>query len=223
MSAKDRAIVARWSGLLAIRKSLLLAARKRHEWNPTAKSRDLLEKRKKQVGYAERVIARRKGWTPPIKPLGATVTNQFGALGPIQRTIGHYTAGPRDTSDAHALALWRDYHRDHAAKGWGGIGYHYGITSAGTIVPLRPIASKGAHTAKKNTGSVGIVVHGGPGQRMTTKQRMALEWLYDNAHTSAMPVRHRSPKNLRTVHHGVHRDYTPTQCPDSYEIDYKAA
>lgn len=223
MSPNDRAIVARWRIKLAIRRSLLAAARKRHEWNPTAASRALVEKRKRQVSEAERVIARRVAWTPKIVPLGETVAAQFGGLGPIVRTIGHYTAGPRDTSDAHALSLWRQYHAQHKRQGWGGIGYHYGITSAGTIVTLRPIGYKGAHTAGMNTGSPGIVVHGGPGQRMTTKQRAALTWLYDNAHTSAMPAAHRSPKNLRRVHHGVHRDYNATQCPDTYELDYKAA
>jgi hypothetical protein len=223
MTAKDRAIVARWRGLLAIRKQLLAAARKRHEWSPNAASRALLDRRKQQVAYAERVIARRVRATPKIRALGATVENRFGSLGTIERTIGHYTAGPRDTSDDHAFAMWRQYHSQHINQGWGGIGYHYGVTSAGTIALLRPIGYKGAHTAGKNTGSPGIVVHGGPGQRMTGAQRAALEWLYDNAHTSAMPARHRSPKNLRNVHHGVHRDYNPTQCPDSYEIDYKAA
>jgi hypothetical protein len=59
MNAKDRAIVTRWRGLLAIRSTLLRAARKRHEWNPTPASRALIDKRKAQVAYAERVIARR--------------------------------------------------------------------------------------------------------------------------------------------------------------------
>ncbi len=223
MSPKDRAIVARWRARLTTRRALLAAARKRHEWFPTASSRALLEKRKRQVAEAERVIARRTRSTPRVRALGATVEDRFGPLGPIVRTIGHYTAGPRDTSDNHAFALWRQYHSQHINQGWGGIGYHYGITSAGTIALLRPVALKGAHTAQKNTGSVGIVVHGGPGQRMTPAQRLALEWLYDHAHTSALPARHRAPVSLRGVHHGVHNDYNATQCPDDYEIDYKAA
>lgn len=223
MSAKDRQIVARWRGLLAIRKALLVAARKRHEWNPTIGSRALLERRKKQVQYAERVIARHSGVRPRILLLGVTVEDRFGGLGDIQRTIGHYTAGPRDQSDGEALTLWRQYHRDHASRGWGGIGYHYGITRAGAIVCLRPIALKGAHTAGTNTGSVGIVVHGTLGERMTGAQFEALKWLYDNAHTAAMPSRHRAPKSLRGVHHGVHNDYNATACPGAFAKDYRSA
>ncbi len=222
MTAKDRAIVARWRARLKIRQGLLNAARRRHEWNPTATSRATLDKRKGQVAEAERVIARHSGGRPKIVRLAVTIALLWGALGGVQRTIGHYTAGLRDTSDAHAIALWRGYHAQHKAQGWGGIGYHLGITSAGTIVLLRPVNGKGAHTAGKNTGSIGIVVHGGPGQRMTERQRAALEWLYDNAHTTAMPASHRPPRSLRDVPHTVHRDHNATQCPDTYALDYKA-
>jgi len=221
MTARDRAIVARWRARLAARRRLLAAARGRHEWRPTAQSLALIERRKAQVAEAERVITRRGA--PRIVPLGVTVEERFGLLGAIERTIGHYTAGPRDRSDKHALRLWRQIHTDHASRGSGGIAYHYGITSAGSIVLLRPIALKGAHTALNNTGSVGIVVHGSIGQRMTPAQRRALTWLYDHAHTAAMPQQHRAPRSLRGVTHGVHRDYTATACPDTYAHDYKAA
>lgn len=64
MTAADRAILARWRARLAIRKGLLAAARRRHEWNPTPASRAVIDKRKEQVAYAERVIARRVTPTP---------------------------------------------------------------------------------------------------------------------------------------------------------------
>lgn len=51
-------VLSRWRGRLSARRALLLAARRRHEWNPTVRSRALLEKRKLQVAYAERVVAR---------------------------------------------------------------------------------------------------------------------------------------------------------------------
>jgi hypothetical protein len=223
MTARDRAIVARWRARLAARRRLLAAARRRHEWRPTAQSLALIERRKAQVAEAERVIARRRAGTPRILDLGVTVEDRFGRLGEIERTIGHCTAGPRDRSDADALRMWRQYHTDHASRGWGGIGYHYGIASSGSIVLLRPIAMKGAHTAGRNTGSVGVVVHGSIGERMTPAQRAALTWLYDHAHTAAMPQQHRAPRSLRGVTHGVHRDYTATACPDAYAHDYKAA
>jgi hypothetical protein len=221
MTVKDKAIVARWRARLAIRNRLLWDARRRHGYNPTPESRALIEKRKRQVSEAERVIARRSG--PKIRELGVTVIDLFGGLGTIARTIGHYTAGPRDRNDDHAIALWRQYHAQHASQGWGGIGYHYGITSAGTIVLLRPVGFKGAHTAGTNTGSVGIVVHGTLGETMTRAQRASLTWLYDNAHTSALPFRHRASRSLRSVRHAVHKDFNATSCPGSYESDYKGA
>ena len=101
MNAKDRAIVTRWRARLAIRQGLLRAARKRHEWNPTPASRAVIEKRKRQVGEAERVIARRVAFRPHIRALGATVSS-YAPLGKVERTIGHYTAGPRDRDDDHA-------------------------------------------------------------------------------------------------------------------------
>lgn len=215
-------VATRWRARLATRRALLAAARRRHEWNPTSKSRALVDLRKQQVAYAERVLARHT-FRPRVRDAKLEVTNVFGPLGKVERTIGHYTAGPRDETDAHALFLWRQYHGDHMAKGWGGIGYHYGVTKAGTVVLLRPVVLKGVHTAQKNTGSVGIVVHGGPGQTMTDVQHRALAWLYDNAHTRAFPKEHRSPVSLRRVHHGVHKDYNATACPGSFEWDYKNA
>lgn len=54
----DRAVVARWTARLAIRKRLEGAARRRHVAHPTRSTRLALEKRKRQVEEARRVIAR---------------------------------------------------------------------------------------------------------------------------------------------------------------------
>ena len=163
----------------------------------------------------------KKASKPKISRLGVSVTNKFGTLGSLIGTVGHYTAGPRDTSDAHAKSLWLQYHRQHAAQGWGGIGYHLGITTKGTIFLLRPVSLKGTHVAGANTGRIGVVVHGGPNQRMSAAQRASWKWLKDNAHTTAMPVSHRAPKKLSSLTIWGHNDLNATSCPGSYKSDYK--
>ncbi|EHN09439.1 hypothetical protein PAI11_37730 [Patulibacter medicamentivorans] len=163
------------------------------------------------------------GDRPKIVRLNVTIRDLFGPLGPLVGTVGHYTAGPRDTSDSHALALWRQYHAQHAAQGWGGIGYHLGITTAGTLALLRPVALKGAHVGGHNTGRIGVVVHGTTGQRMTAAQRATWRWLLANAHTTAMPASHRAPRRLRDLTVWGHNDLFPTSCPGAFETDYKAA
>jgi N-acetylmuramoyl-L-alanine amidase len=144
----------------------------------------------------------------------------FGGLGPISGVIGHYTAGPRDTSDDHACDLWRGYHRAHKAKGWGFIGYHLGVTAKGSVVLLRPIGWKGAHTAGANTGHVGVVVHGTTGDQPTAAQAATLRWLAANAHTDAMPASHRAPRRLGDVRWTGHNDWNATGCPGSFKKAY---
>lgn len=51
-------VLRRWTGRLSARRALLAAARKRHEWQHNAQSRAILVKRKAQVAFAERVVAR---------------------------------------------------------------------------------------------------------------------------------------------------------------------
>lgn len=158
---------------------------------------------------------------PRIVRLDAPMSNLFGALGPLREPVGHYTAGPRDTSDAHALSLLRTYNQQHRSQGWGAIGYHLAIASSGTLILCRPVGWKGAHTAGQNTGRVGIVVMGNVGQRMTAAQRATLRWLRANAHTAAMPASHRAPSKLGRQ--TVHRDWNATSCAGDYSTDYKAA
>jgi hypothetical protein len=51
-------VLKRWKNRLRTRQGLLRAARKRHEANPTKASREVLEARKKQLAYANRVVKR---------------------------------------------------------------------------------------------------------------------------------------------------------------------
>ncbi|MEH3055559.1 MAG: peptidoglycan recognition family protein [Patulibacter minatonensis] len=155
--------------------------------------------------------------------IGLRFTNVFGALGPERFVTGHHTAGPKDTSDAHAMSLARTYHADHARKGWGGLGYHYMITRRGTILCLRPTALKGAHVGGHNSNNIGIVCNGTVGDRPSIRQRRALKWLLANAHTAAMPKAHRTDVSLVHATRRGHNDWSGHQsnaCPGTHKKMY---
>lgn len=160
------------------------------------------------------------GTRPKVIDLDLSVANLFGPLGAYVETVGHYTGGPRDTSDSHGAALLRSYHHAHAAKGWGGIGYHYAILRSGTILLLRPTALKGCHVALHNTGRLGIVMPGTTGDRPTPAQVASFRWLLANAHTSALPAAHRAPVRLADRPVVGHNDLNATSCPGSFKRMY---
>jgi hypothetical protein len=174
-----------------------------------------------ELARAKRLRTSTASGTPRIVRLDAPMSPLFGPLGPLREPVGHYTAGPRDTSDSHALSLLRTYNQQHRDQGWGAIGYHLAIASSGTLILCRPVGWKGAHTAGQNTGRIGIVVLGGGGQRMTAAQRRTLAWWRGNGHTAAMPASHRSPGKVGRQ--TVHRDWNATSCAGEYSLDYKAA
>lgn len=155
--------------------------------------------------------------------MGLRFKNVFGALGPELFVTGHHTAGDKDTSDDHAIALCRSYHAQHAAKGWGGEGYHYCITRRGTILCLRPTHLKGAHVGRHNSNNIGIVCHGTTGDKPTIRQRRALKWLLANAHTTKMPREHRTDRDLRKAKRKGHNDWpghTSNACPGTHKRMY---
>ena len=130
------------------------------------------------------------------KAQGLSFRNLFGSLGPERHVTGHHTAGPTDESDAHAIRLNQSYHNAHAAKGWGGIGYHFCITRRGTILCLRPTNLKGAHVGGKNSNNIGVMFHGTTGDKPTKRQARAFHWLLTHAHTLQMPAAHRTDRPL---------------------------
>ena len=54
-----------------------------------------------------------------------------------------------------------DCRRDHRARGFADIGYHYYITSDGIIHRGRPLYMEGAHATGYNRHSIGICYEGG--------------------------------------------------------------
>jgi hypothetical protein len=159
------------------------------------------------------------------RELGLTFQDVFGPLGPEQFVTGHHTAGPQDHSLKEATALCRQYHRDHKAKGWGGIGYHFCIprnaAPDGTlrIICLRPTGLKGAHVGGHNSKNIGIMFHGTTGDHPSIHQRRALLWLLENAHTRRMPKAHRTDYSLKNKKRYGHKDWsghTSNACPGGF-------
>lgn len=151
--------------------------------------------------------------------LGLRFANVFGALGPEENLTGHHTAGPKDRDLEHAIALCRSYHNAHAAKGWGGEGYHWSIARDGTIIGLRPTALKGAHVGGHNSRNAGVMFHGTTGDKPTAAQRRSYAWLLANAHTSRMPKAHRTDRALTTAGRRGHKDWSghaSNACPGTH-------
>lgn len=151
--------------------------------------------------------------------LGLSFTNRFGPLGPEEWLTQHHTAGPIDRSDSECARLIRQYHRDHANKGWGGIGYGVCIARSGTIFLLRPTALKGAHVGGHNSRNLGIMCHGTTGDRPTPEQVESLRWYLANAHTRAIPKRHRTDRDLRRAGRRGHNNWSghgSNACPGTH-------
>ena len=163
---------------------------------------------------------------PTIYTAGSTglhFRNLFGALGPELHVTGHYSAGAVDKSDKDAIATVRSYHRAHAAKSWGGLGYHYVITRKGNIILGRPVALKGAHVGGWNTGNVGVMMMGTTGDKPSYRQRRAYKWLLANAHTTRLPRSHRTDRSLRAAKRHGHNSWsghTSNGCPGSFKPMY---
>ena len=58
-----------------------------------------------------------------------------------------------------------DCRRDHRARSFADIGYHYYITRDGIVYAGRPLYTVGVHATGYNTHSIGICCEGGPNAR----------------------------------------------------------
>lgn len=154
---------------------------------------------------------------------GLTFENRFGALGPELYLTGHHTAGPIPKTRDGEIALFRQYHAAHKAKGWGGEGYHYGLLRDGTLLCLRPTALKGTHVGLHNSNNIGVACHGTIGDKPTDAQMATFRWLLANAHTSAMPKAHRTDRDLRQATRRGHNDWSGHEsnaCPGTHKRMY---
>lgn len=105
--------------------------------------------------------------------------DKWGPLGDIHAVTFHHSAGPRAPNKAKAEQLHRAYQLDHQNKGWGDIGYHYGIDDLGRIYELHDLRYKGTHVGEHNTGNVGFMLHGNyVHDKLTKDQNESLRWLF---------------------------------------------
>jgi hypothetical protein len=146
--------------------------------------------------------------------------NQLAPMGPERSVVGHYSAGPRAADVTAGIERARSFHRDHLARGWAGIGYHYLIPDDGAIVCCRPASHRGAHVLSNNGGRIGVNMPGTLGDRPTTRQAQALRWLLQNAHTTAMPRAHRTGRDLWMLPRLGHKDLMATSCPGLFHGVY---
>ena len=78
-----------------------------------------------------------------------------------------------------------DCRRDHRARGFADIGYHYYITRDGVVHVGRPLYTEGAHATGFNRRSIGICYEGGldirgrPADTRTPAQMTTLKQLLD--------------------------------------------
>lgn len=154
--------------------------------------------------------------------LGCTFAYVFGTKGPVFRFAGHYSGDPKATSVDETIAKARSYHAYHRSLGWGGCSYEY-IVGPGVVVAMNPTDRKSAGVAGQNTGMAGVCVPGTTGDRIDPRTRATLEWLFDNAHTSALPKRHRMPRPIRSLDCRGHKEFPgqSTSCPGDYLPTYK--
>ena len=139
--------------------------------------------------------------------------NQLALMGPARSVVGHYSAGARAADVAAGIERAVSFHRDHLARGWAGIGYHYLIPDDGAIICCRSTLYTGAHVLSNNLGRIGVNMPGTVGDRPTKRQARALGWLLRNAHTSAMPRAHRTDRELLSLPRFGHKDLMATSCP----------
>ena len=92
------------------------------------------------------------------------------------RYIVLHCSATRSTQDYSPEAL----ERDHRARGFRGIGYHYYVRRSGEVIPCRPLDQIGAHVRGYNACSWGVCYEGGldsagrPADTRTPKQRASL-------------------------------------------------
>jgi N-acetylmuramoyl-L-alanine amidase len=145
-------------------------------------------------------------WKPEVVNAHLSMVNEFGALGTPTELDVHHSAGPRDTDDVHARSLFEQINRQHRSQGWGGIGYHFGVSTRGTLFKLRPVAWKGAHSPP-NSGRIGVVLLGNyDNDTPSAAQIRTLRWLYKNGKEQGVP----SGLTLKG-----HKDNNATGCPGS--------
>ena len=121
----------------------------------------------------------------------------------VRKIVIHYSATP---ITRHVTA--GSIRRNHMAKGWKDIGYHWIIDRNGIVWEGRPEGLRGAHCKGWNDESIGVCWIGGlrgdgtPECNITAAQRTAM--------TALLQLLHRRYPEAELC---GHRDLAPTLCP----------
>lgn len=83
---------------------------------------------------------------------------------PLNEIIVHCTATPEGRPYSR-----EQLKRDHLARGFSDIGYHFIVNFDGSIILGRPLEQVGAHVEGHNTGTIGISYIGGVDKNLKPK------------------------------------------------------
>jgi N-acetyl-anhydromuramyl-L-alanine amidase AmpD len=130
----------------------------------------------------------------------------------IDMIVVHHDAAPPPKS-GDWLARLQSYAHQHAAEGWGGLGYHYAIAPDGKVYKCNPVTRATTHAAGANARAIGIMLMGNfhiDHQQPKPAQLHALNELVETLLQAIPTIKHVVP------HRGVrHR----TACPGQYFTD----
>jgi hypothetical protein len=138
---------------------------------------------------------------------GQPVPALMNRLGSVRHITVHHDGmsafyGATEGAAAERLERIRIAHR---ARGWGDIGYHFGVDRSGAVWELRPVAFQGAHVKDFNESNIGVVTLGNFDEQTPTEAQLASI----NRHVSALMRAYRVHiSNVRT-----HQEWAPTACP----------
>lgn len=118
--------------------------------------------------------------------------------------VWHHAAGSGLTAE--------DVHREHIARGWAGIGYHWYVRRDGSVHRGRPEWAIGAHAEGANTG-IGVCAEGNydvqadmPQAQLSALRALARE--LSRRYPRAQHIRHRDVKGSSTACPGRHFPFT---------------
>ncbi|MBM4144219.1 MAG: N-acetylmuramoyl-L-alanine amidase [Lentisphaerae bacterium] len=147
-------------------------------------------------------LVRRSAWDgPPPKTWLLREAGQYDRL-----TVHHQGEWSNGATDRNAVeGVIRNVCAGHQARGYGDVGYHFVVDTAGRVWEGRSLAYEGAHVSGENERNLGIMLLGNfEEQRPAAAQVQALDLVTDCLREIFMIKRHRV--------YG-HRDLNPSACP----------
>lgn len=172
--------------LLALVASLLITGCARRPEEGVWREREALAPRSGVAKPPARPVPAKPTAVPDWhQPRSAWAVQQVDALSadpmmpPYRITVHH--SGEAGNLGEEPKELMRLFERNHKAKGWACIGYHFIIAKDGTVYEGRPLKWQGAHAGgDNNIGNIGICVLGNFDHQYPSKvQKSALVDLLD--------------------------------------------